>query len=1502
MTEDESATLEKTRLVRPQWNGPPLLLASEGARAVVAGTGTHLAASRLPTAAAVPATLADLGRCLVERAGLAPSGLTVLLDPATPAQLGEALERAAREATSVLMFHYVGHGVFGPDHELYLATQATADLGQGAAGHQALPYTTVRRILASSSAEYVVLVLDCCFTGGGRPVPARAVDRAFDAAWPGAYVLASSSRDGNSWALPGVRHTALTGALLRLLTEGDPAGPEALTLDHVHHHLAGVLPGAGFPRPRRLAGDLDGLPPLAVNPAHAGPRKRQNPPIASPGDLNSPYRGLAAYEPEHTGLFFGREEPARALAARVRQALRDAAPPVVSGPEQSGGPILVTGPSGCGKSSLLRAGLIPALRDGHGQEPPRVLLTPGERPLTSLARALTAFGGGDPERLRAVMESDPGSARRWLPGPLLLVVDQFEEVFTVCAEEAERRRFAETLAQLSRSAAVVMAVRSDFFGHCAAYPGLLEAARRPEVVAPMTEAELRRVIEEPATRSGLSVEPGLTDLILEDLRALRGADDLLALLSHVLLATWQRRTGGVLTMAGYRSAGGVARAVAMSGEEALRRLGAEFEPVARALLVRLVHVDARGNGARRRVPLAELSPGKDSIEGQVLAEFVRARLVTVDGDEAQLAHEALVRAWPRLGSWAETGRAALLVRRRLTEDAEMWRREGRDPAYLYTGDRLATAQAVIGTGEGTAPARAGRRAGGGEGTAPARVGRRTGGGTASPPSAGGGVSDVEREFLEASRHRGRRRSLIARGAIASLTALVLVVAAGGIVALVRAGQASGRAAEAAAQRDQALSRQVAAAANAARDTSLGSQLALAAYRLSATPEARGALLGSLSRPIGARMIGHTAPVQQVAYRRDGRVAVTASVDSTARLWNVADPLRPASLGVVKGHTGGVVAAAFSPDGRVLATGSADGTARLWDVSDTAAPRALATLKGHEDEVGSVAFSPKGDVLATASLDGSMRLWDVAEPARARQVAVRGQQAGLARVAYSPDGSMVALTSAGTVTLLNVLTPAQPASLAVLTSAQGGVRSVAFAPNGLHLATSSGTGAVELWDITAAELVGTARGHGDPVDDIAFSPDGTVLAGASADATVGLWSVADPDDPELVASLAGFPDAVTGVAFSPNGRHLATSSADGIARLWNATDAARVAPRARLARHTGAVGALAIDKAGRVLATASDDRTVRLWDVSDPAVSSPQSILTGHTGHVTAAAFSPDGRRLLTASLDRTARIWDVADPAAPKQLGTLAGHTDGVRTAAYSADGRMVVTTGRDGRALLWNVADPAAPQRVAALGASDARVSAAVFRPDGRVLAVGSGTSSVRLWDVSTPAEPRDLGSFAAHTGGVLDLGFTRDGRTLATASSDGTARLWDVSRPQSPKRLADLPGHTAGVSAVAFGPDDRTLVTASRDATLRIWNVVSRARPALWAVLSGRDTVRDVEFGPDGSLLAGASGAAAQLWGLNVEQASANVCEASGTSITRAEWSRYVPGRPFTPPCTAD
>ncbi|MEW1838705.1 caspase family protein [Nonomuraea angiospora] len=1426
MTDDESATVERPR---PRWNGPPLLLSSGGARVLVAGTGTHRPDSPLPAVPAVPATVADVGRCLVERAGLAPAHLTVRLDPATPADLGQALDRLAQEATSVLMFYYVGHGLIGPDNELYLATRATVDLGRGAPGYQALPYGVVRQILSASRAELVVVVLDCCFAGRAHGASSQAVERVFDSMWQGAYLITSSSRDENSWALPGVRHTAFSGALLRLLNAGDPAGPSAFTLDHVYHSLARRLPDAGFPRPRRQATDLGDRRAFAVNPAYVAPRSRPVPPVAEAGDEASPYRGLAVYGPEDAEVFFGRQELTRSLVARVREAFG------------SGRPLIVTGPSGAGKSSVLRAGLIPALRHQLAEELSCVVLAPGADPSAELARRPAPDG------------------RR-----SLLVVDQFEEVFTACADERARRRFVAELVALSGSAAVVVSVRADFFGHCASYPGLLEAMQRPAIVGPMTVTQLRAAIEGPATRAGLSLEPGLTDLLLEDVGAgdVDHSGGVLPLLSHALLATWQRRTDRTLTMAAYRASGGIARALATSAEETLRRLGADVEPVARDLMVRLVHLDEQTDDTRKRVALADLAPA--GVPRRVLDEFVRTRLLTVNEDEAEIAHEALIRAWPRLRNWIEGNRVDLLVRQRLAEDAETWQRQGRDPAYLYADSRLAAAQAAQAS-------------------------------QASQPA--GGLTATEREFLDAALRRRRRRTWVVRQVIAALTVLLLAAVTAGVLALRQTGEVT-------RQRDQAVSTRIADSANGAADASLGAQLSLVSYRVADTPEARGALLGTLAHPVGARLIGHRGPVEWVSYRPDGRMIATASSDATARLWNVSDLARPKAVSELKGHTASVVRAVFSPDGRVLATASVDRTARLWDVSDPARPRALATLKGHTNKVASVAFSPKGGVLATVSYDGTTRLWNIADPARPAQIALLRQKYVLNDVAFSPDGRLLAIAAGdGSTTIWDVLDPARPGGSTVLSAPDGGgTWSVTFDPGGRRLATASTTGTLYLWDVTAARRVGTVQGRGSFVYDVTFSPDGKLLASAATDASVTLWDVSNPAEPRRTTALTGFANTVTAAAFSPDGRTLATSSADSMARLWNVSDPARVSYRAGLTEHTGPVNALSISPDGRILATASGDRTVKLWDVSDPGLARSLSTLSGHTDVVQTVRFSADGHMLVSGSSDQTAKLWDVSRPAAPKPLATIKKHVNVVESGAFSPDGRTLVTTSRDGRTYLWDLTDPRAPKLLSSPGDADNWLNASMFSPDGRMLAIGSGTGAIRLWDVSKPAAPRLLANYPAHTNSVLALTYSRDGRTLASAGSDGTARLWDLTHPERPAQVAVLLGHTGAVSSVAFTADGRRLATGARDGTIRIWNLADRARPATWAVLAGSDWVNGVAFTPDGNVLASASGnGTAQLWSLDVEQARRRVCEVSGMIITRSEWAQYVPGLPYSPPCQA-
>ncbi|MET7900337.1 AAA family ATPase [Streptomyces sp. NPDC005355] len=1196
-----------------------------------------------------------------------------------------------------------------------------------------------------------------------------------------------------------------------------------------------------------------------------------------------PYRGLASYRQQDARWFFGRERSTDALVTQLRAA------------EKTGGLVMLVGASGAGKSSLLNAGLVPALQNGalgdeNSQARGVLQLVPGGDPLAELTRRIpelahvvstaeepAAKEPGTPRFAHAVREAVTAWAGRETSSAArpVVIVDQFEEAFTLGSDEANRRTFIQLLhAACSRAGSgdsapvlVVLGIRADFYEQCLGYPELADALQhRHMVLGPLTTTELREAVTGPAKAVGLELEPGLAELIVQEVSAdgPRGTHDagVLPLLSHALLATWQRRKAGRLTLAGYRAAGGIQGAVAATAEQAWSSLDPAARTAARLLLLRLVRLGedtqaTRRRGTRRR--LAEESTDPNKAE-ESLEALVRARLVTLDAETVEITHEALLHAWPRLRDWMDEDRNDHLLRQRLEEDGRAWEGLNRDTSLLYRGSRLEQA----------------------------RTWAKSAGDTFLTRSAV--------EFLAASVRLRKRTVWISRGAVSALVVLAMLAVGSAVVAW--------------QQRDDAVFQQVLAEADRVQSTdpSLSAQLDLVAHRLRPHDEGtNNRLISIVNAPLATPLHGHTGAVYLTTFSPSGRILATASYDRTVRLWNVTDPTRPKPLGKpLTGHTSWVSSAVFSPDGRTLASASDDGTIRLWDVRDPSHPRPLgAPLSGHDGTVYLLAFSPDGHTLASATEDHTVRLWDVGDPRRPKALgALTGHTAAVRSVAFSPDGrTLAAGGDNGTIRLWDMADRRHPTPIdAVLTGHEATVHSVAFSPDGRTLASGSTDDTIRLWNVAdprhAARLGAPLTGHTGPVWSVAFSPDGAMLAAASADSTASLWNVSNPAYPSQVGEpLAGSSGEMYALGFSPDGRTLATGSGDNKVRLWSIPTSDMI----------GRIGAFRPD--GRVLATAARDERVRLWNVETPnrPVSLGKPFMPGE-GDVRSLAFSPDGHTLAVLTGSRAVQLWNVTDPTRPVPYGppvALRTRFAGPEALAFSPDGRTLATAHDDRTIQLWNVSDPSHLLPLGApLTGHTGYVNALAFSPDGRTLAGGSADSTIRLWNVADPRHAARLGApLKGHLGPINALAYSPDGHTLASGSDDGTVRLWNVTAPLKATRLGStLTGHTEAVVSLTFSQDGRTLASGGNDDTVRLWNVTlpSRAAPIGQSMSPNAKTGNFLSFSPHSHMLGVSSGAdTVRLWNLDVDEAIHRICSMTRGVLTPEKWHEYLPRLPYTPPC---
>jgi WD40 repeat protein/class 3 adenylate cyclase len=1139
-----------------------------------------------------------------------------------------------------------------------------------------------------------------------------------------------------------------------------------------------------------------------------------------PADVPCPYKGLLAFEPEDADLFFGREQVVDDLARRLEDA-----------------PFLaIVGASGSGKSSLVRAGVVPALRRRHRRLQP-ALFTPGYRPLA---------------RLEAAGDSS------------LLVVDQFEEVFTLCRDEGERRAFIDALLDATeRGVRVVVALRADLYGQCAAYPRL--AARLVEhqaLVGPMSEEELRRAVERPAEQAGLVLEPGLVEGVLRDVVGQPGA---LPLLSHCLLETWKRRSGRMLTLIGYLQAGGVQGAVAHTAETVYReRFTPEQQVLARNIFLRLTELGEGTEDTRRRVRVSELPPRAELIDDvqEVLGTLADARLVTIGDGTVEVAHEALIRHWPTLRGWLDDDRAGRLVHRRLTEAAQEWDVTGRDPATLFRGTRLGVA---------------------GDWAFAHDV----------------EVNQLEREFLRASRTAEfqeiaatRRRNLRLRILLAGTACALVAAVAAGVIAFDQRDTARATALTADAQR---------LGAEAITEGRLDRSLLLArtGVALEDTPRTRSNLLAALLRspPAAIGVYRGTADAENyaAAVSPDGSVLAIGDAAGSVTSFDTATHRKLGEYRIGGTVGGGIVQMlAFSPDGRTLAVGglAGDSPSGVLDLVDgrTLARHERVQLPPFPEPVEFVVVAPaflsggREVVVLQGSPDSAVRsaLFRVdvrsgevvAGPVRVGRDAVevfpspdrrhlfvpssvddvtleidasslrevRRQAAGGFAGALSDDGETMALGSRdGSVRLLD-LGSGEVRPLAG--RHQGGVRDMAFTPDG-RLVTGGDDGHVVVWDVGTGTVSEDIAAHLGPAWALAIPADGRTVYSAGDDGVTMAWDLAG--DQRLVGSLMldrPFPDIATprGIAMSPDGAILAVTQGDGAVDLYD-TETMQLRRSTRALR--GPAMAAAFSPDGRLVAVAGEAGTVVLRDAGTLAASGE---LTGLTRAVQAVSFSPDGRLLAAAEVEGGAasqlRIWDVdrREPTASVTTGpvaSLAFNPGGDTLALAALDGGVQIRDSQAG-ALLRSLP-------VAGLARSVA------YSPDGGLLAVGQFDGFVRLYSTESwaPVGRRLEG----HSQRITNVEFSEDGRTLATSSADGTVLLWDVD--------------TQEPIGAPLTVEPNTFVSA----------VLSPDSSYLFAVSTGLHGVR-LPTDPD-------------VW-------ERHACMVAGRELTQQEWNDVLPGREYRRVCT--
>jgi WD40 repeat protein/DNA-binding SARP family transcriptional activator len=1169
-----------------------------------------------------------------------------------------------------------------------------------------------------------------------------------------------------------------------------------------------------------------------------------------------PYQGLMPYDVEDAESYFGR---ARDVASCMELVMNH-------------GVLAVVGPSGIGKSSLVRAGIAAALRrDGRAV----IVITPGPHPLRALP-------------------PDTKSSQ-----PPVLIIDQCEEVFSLCADPEERSDFLAAVVRRAQSSQVVIALRADRLADVAAVPDFARLVERGlHLLGPMGEEGVRETIDLPARQCGLLVEPGLIDLLVREVQGEPGA---LPLLSHALMETWKRREGITLTVAAYGETGGIRGAVAQSAERVYAHVDADQRELLRHLMLRLVLPGPDGQPVRSRVRRRTLA--LDTQHEQLVDLLVASRLVTSDDGVVEIAHEALARAWPRLRAWLDDDIEGQRILHHLASAADSWDMLARPESELYRGVRLAKA-----------------------------LDWRT---RATP-----GLSPNEQAFLDASQQlseaelhsaedtarRQARNNQRLRALLAAAVALLLATGLAGLLATRATDRALRETVRADQERTAADARRLGARALVTDDIALSMLLALEGYRLDDSPESRANLIAALGRrPELLRSVstGEGSAPGRLDVSPDGRTIALQDMGNRVTLFDARSMEVLASVQADgPQHLGNPAGPPleFSPDGKQLAVGfhtfEGDPVQLLDGATLLPSGVQLGGLPEAPAQAMDVSFSPDGsriaatfqefrDGAASAHATSSYVLvWDLRDPQEPR---FRADFAGAAwvlqHVAFSPDGRILYTSNpltrydAGTGRLLEELDP-------------GFWLSFELNPAGTLAAMPEGFDpSIVLVNPATGHTVHRLQGHKEYVWGARFSPDGTLLASTSRDRSVIVWDVATG---ESLFQLQTDEETVVGFDFSEDSRLLYTAGLDGALRTWDITGNQALVTRLPVPPVTvGDPGFARLSPQGDTVAYVRrgyDDArtpTLQFEDVSTGRLT--RRIDTRHRTFIGAGAWHPAGHLYATGGGDGVVRVWDREgnSPVLERRVA------DGMITEVdYSPDGTILVVSEQSGRVSMLDASTLAPTGNPVQFDEPTCCVTAGPDR--GRVVVLTGGPSYLpqrvqpatgwALLDVES-GETLRTGSLGIEGGLYAD--FSPDGRHVAVVGEKGMLVVIDVGTglPLRPPTVA----HDGSAKWVGYNADGTRMLSVGDGGMVALWDGATAEMVSSTAAtgrLSGTGAavgVAGAGFLPEDDrsvlLIGGSTGL--YSWDTSVEAAVDAACDIAGRNLTLAEWREHLGDRTYDVTC---